>query len=57
MWMLILPIAAIAAIAFAVALALARATGDKPTRKQPRLAHPDQSGKWEHAGAERRNAR
>ena len=57
MWMLILPVAGIAAIAFAIAMALAPPTGAKPTPKQARRTDADQTSRWENAGTDRRNAR
>jgi hypothetical protein len=57
MWMLILPMVGVAAIAFAIAMALMPSEDDKPRRKRARGFHPDQSGRWEDAGSERRNAK
>jgi hypothetical protein len=57
MWMLILPMLGVAAIAFAIAMALMRSDDNKPRRRRARGFHPDQSGRWEGAGSERRNAK
>ena len=57
MWMLIHPMLGVAAIAFAIAMALMRSDDNKPRRQRARGFHPDQSGRWEGAGSERRNAK
>ena len=56
MWMLIIPMVGVAAIAFAIAMALMPSDDNKP-RQRARGFHPDQSGRWEGAGSERRNAK
>lgn len=57
MWMLILAIAGIVVIAAVVAMVLFSSSRDEGRRKRAPRYHPDQTGRWEDAGSERRNAR
>jgi hypothetical protein len=57
MWMLVLPMVGIAAIAVAIAMAFMPSADERPRRKRARGFHPDQSGRWEGVGSERRNAK
>ena len=57
MWILILPLVGIVAIALAIAMIVMPPANDKPPRKRVRGFRPDQSGRWEASGAERRNAK
>jgi hypothetical protein len=57
MWMLIFPVAGIVAIAVAIAMVITPPADEKPRRKRARGFNPDQSGRWEASGAERRNAK
>jgi hypothetical protein len=57
MWMIIVPLIGVGAFAFAIAMFLMPREEGKPRRKRARGFHPDQSGRWEGSGAERRNAK
>jgi hypothetical protein len=57
MWIIVVPLVGLGAFAFAIVMYLMPREDDKPKRKRARSFQPDQSGRWEGSGAERRNAK
>jgi hypothetical protein len=57
MWIIIVPLIGLGAFALAIVMYLMPREDDKPRRKRARSFQPDQSGRWEGSGAERRNAK